>query len=74
VISELRYEVEDIGAPLGYYAMVIPYRRFGTNYRSHIEGSRIQEASRQPHYAVSRSSNNFEAEKQLVLYILSVCL
>jgi hypothetical protein len=36
-------EVDEISALLGCYAVVIPYRCFGTNYRPKFKGSRIQE-------------------------------
>ena len=44
VISGLRHEAVENCALLGHYAavVVIPYRRFGTTYRSYYQGSRIK--------------------------------
>ena len=48
--SYFRCEVDQNCALLGYYAagsVMIPYRRFGTTYRTHLQGSRIQEERKQ---------------------------
>jgi len=47
VVSVFRREVDENRALLGCYAACSdnPYRSYGTTYRSHIQRSKIQEAS-----------------------------
>jgi len=62
MISGFRREVDGKCALLGYYAesiVVVSYRRFGTNYKSHLQESRIQKENKIQNSAVlsSRLSN-----------------
>jgi len=58
MISGFRREVDAKCALLGYYAastVVVSYRRFGTNYQFHLQGTRIQKERRNQNNAVLSS-------------------
>jgi hypothetical protein len=43
ITSSFHHKVDENCALLVYYAVVILYQHFGTTYRSHLQGSRLQE-------------------------------
>jgi hypothetical protein len=58
MISGFRREVDGKCTLLGYYAasiVVVYYRRFWTNYQSHLQGSRILKERRNQNSAVLAS-------------------